>query len=169
MLCPLCKKFNYSAVKANNKFIEYIRKLKPKDSALALYDEIINDLKQDKSKDRNNELRNLQNDLLKESDRMDSIDLKLMDGEISSEDHQRMKSAIEKRREGINAKLESINPQDSDVGKKLEHAFNVIKNMPEILSSGRVEHKIQLLGLMFPEKIQFVAKNINPIICPLGS
>ena len=27
--------------------------------------------------------------------------------------------------------------------------------MPDILSSGRVEHKIQLLGSMFPEKIEF--------------
>ena len=31
----------------------------------------------------------------------------------------------------------------------------MIRNMPEILSSGRVEHKIQLLGSMFPEKIAF--------------
>jgi hypothetical protein len=27
--------------------------------------------------------------------------------------------------------------------------------MPEILTSGRVEHKIQLLGSMFPEKMEF--------------
>ncbi len=38
---------------------------------------------------------------------------------------------------------------------KLEHSINVIKNMPEILSSGRVEHKILILGSMFPEKIEF--------------
>ncbi len=78
-----------------------------------------------------------------------------MDGKLSSEDYQRMKSNINKRIDGLNTKLESLNPQNTSIGQKLEHAFNVIRNMPEILSSGRVEHKIQLLGSMFPEKIQF--------------
>ena len=54
-----------------------------------------------------------------------------------------------------NTKLESLNPRNTSIGQKLEHAFNVIRNMPEILTSGRVEHKVQLLGSMFPEKIQF--------------
>jgi len=78
-----------------------------------------------------------------------------MDGELSSEDYQRMKSNISKRRDKTNTKLESLNPQNTSIGQKLEHVFNVIRNMPEILSSGRMEHKIQLLGSMFPEKIEF--------------
>lgn len=73
----------------------------------------------------------------------------------SSEDFQRMKSNITNRRDKINYKLESLNPQNTSIGLKLEHVFNVIRNMPEILSQGRIEHKIRLLGLMFPEKIQF--------------
>jgi site-specific DNA recombinase len=98
----------------------------------------------------------LQNELLKEEMRLESIDVKFMDGELSSEDHQRMKSNITKRRDRINTKLES---QNTSVGQKLEHAFNVIRNMPDILSSGQVEHKIQLLGTMLPEKIEFHGEN----------
>lgn len=77
---------------------------------------------------------------------MDSIDTKLMDGEISPEDHQRRKKSIEVRRENVNVKLTSLRPQNIDVEKKLEHAIIVIRNMDEILSSGRMEHKILLIG-----------------------
>ena len=153
--CPHCCKFNYSAIKANTKFIEYIRKLKPKDSTLELYEEIVNDLRKTNSKDRLKEIKTLQTELLKEEERLESIDVKFVDDELSSEDYQRMKSNITKRRNRTNTKMESLNPQNTSVGQKLDHAFNVIRNMPEILSSGRVEHKIQLLGSMFPEKIEF--------------
>ena len=78
-----------------------------------------------------------------------------MDGKLCSEDYQRMKSNITKRRDKTNTKLESLDPRNTSVGQKLEHALNVIRNMPEILSSGRLEHKIQLPGSMFPEKIEF--------------
>lgn len=134
--------FNYSAIKPNTKFIEYIRKLKPKNSALELYEEIINDLRKTNSKDRLKEIKTVQIELLKEKERLESIDTKYMDGDLSSEDYQRMKSNITKRRDKTNTKLESLNPQNTSIGQKLEHAFNVIRNMDKILSSGRVEHKI---------------------------
>lgn len=153
--CPHCHKFNYSAVKANNKFIKYIRELIPKHSALALYEEILNDLRKENNIDKTREIKKLQRELLTENNRIESIDIKLMDSELSSEDHQRMKRNIDLRIDKINTRLDSLNFNYSDMAVKLEHAINVIKNMPEILSSGRVEHKILILGSMFPEKIQF--------------
>ena len=52
---------------------------------------------------------------------------------------------------------------DIDFEKKLGHAFNVIRNMDEILSSGRAEHKILLIGSMFPEKLIFEGENYRAI------
>lgn len=133
---------NYNAIKAITKFLEYNRKLKLKDSALELFKEIINDIRKTNSKDRLKEIEILQTELLEEKERLKSIDTKYADGELSSEDFQRMKSNIAIRRDKTNTILESLNLQNTSIGQKLEHAFNVIRNILEILSSGRVEHKI---------------------------
>lgn len=69
--CPHCHKFNYNANKANNRFVEYIKKLKPKHSALALYEEIVSDLRKENSRDKILEIRKLQNELLREKVRLD--------------------------------------------------------------------------------------------------
>ncbi len=82
-----------------------------------------------------------------------------MDGDINPEDHQRMKNSIEVRRENVNTKLASLKTQNVDIEKKLGHAINVIRNMDEILSSASVNHKILLIGSIFPEKIQFDGEN----------
>jgi site-specific DNA recombinase len=82
-----------------------------------------------------------------------------MDGDINPEDHQRMKYCIEVRRENVNTKLASLKPQNVDIEKKSGLAINVIRNMNEILSTARVEHKILLIGSMFPEKILFDGLN----------
>jgi len=157
--CPHCNRFNLNATKANRKFIEYIRQIKPKESVLTLYEEILNDLKKEKRADISKEIEKLKRDLMIEDQRLESIDIKLMDGDISPADHQRMKNSIEVRKEKVNIQLASLRPQNIDVKKKLWHAFNVIRNMDEILSSGRAEHKILLIGSMFPEKIQFDGEN----------
>ena len=157
--CPHCNRFNSSAIKANRKFIEYVRQLKPTESALALYEEILKDSKKERTSEIDKEIKKLQSELLVEDGRLDSIDTKLMDGDINPEDHQRMKYSIEVRRENVNTKLASLKPQNADIEKKLGHAINVIRNMDEILSSASVNHKILLIGSMFPEKILFDGEN----------
>jgi site-specific DNA recombinase len=157
--CPHCNRFNSSAIKANRKFVEYVRRLKPKESALALYEEILKDSKKERTGEIDKEIKKLQSELLVEDGRLESIDTKLMDGDINPEDHQRMKCSIEVRRENINTKLASFGPQNVDIEKKLSHAINVIRNMDEILSTASVEHKILLIGSMFPEKIHFDGEN----------
>ena len=93
--------------------------------------------------------------MLKEKERLESIDVKSCDAKMMVAGYHRMTGNITKRRDKTTTKLESLNPQNASTGQKLEHAFNVTRNMPEILFSGRLEHKIQLLGSMFPEKIEF--------------
>ena len=157
--CPHCNRFNLSAIKANRKFVEYIRQLKPKESALALYEEILKDSKKERTAAINTEIKKLQNELLVEDGRLVSIDTKLMDGDINTEDYQRMKISIEIRRENVNAKLASFRSQNVEIEKKLGHAINVIRSMDEILSLASVNHKILLIGSMFPEKIHFDGEN----------
>ena len=112
--CPHCKKFTHKANKANAKFIEYIQKLKPKNSTLVLFNETINDLRKHNNNGRLQEIPTVQKELLIEEGRLDSIDYKFMDGELSSKDFQRMKSTINRRRDGIMNKLELLNPQNTN-------------------------------------------------------
>ena len=157
--CPHCNKFNYSAIKANEKFVKYVRQLIPNDSVLELYKEIIKDLKKENKSEIMKEISQLEKDLITEEERLVSTDTKLMDGQISGEDHRRMKKSIEVRKDKINTRLTSLQPHNLDLENKLEYAINVIMNMDVILSKGKAEHKIQLIGSMFPEKIQFDGEN----------
>jgi len=157
--CPHCNRFNASAIKANSRFVEYVMQLKPKESALALYEEILADLKKGNMADTEKEIQKLNDELVVENQRLNSIDIKLMDGDIDSADYQRMKNNIESRKENISTKLTSLRPHNANFEKQLRHAVNVIRNMDMILSSGRTEHKIILIGSMFPEKILFDGEN----------
>ncbi len=157
--CPHCNRFNSNATNANRKFVEYIRQLKPKESVLALSEEILNDMKKERRADITKEIEKLKGDLIIEDQRLEYIDIRLMDGDINPADFQRMKNSIEIRKGKVKMHLASLRPQNIDVEKKLGHAINVIRNMDEVLASGRAEHKILLIGSMFPEKILFDGEN----------
>jgi site-specific DNA recombinase len=62
-------------------------------------------------------------------------------------------------------KLSLFNPENIDIERKLSHAINVIRNMDEILSSASVNHKILLIGSMFPEKIVFDGEKYQTNSC----
>lgn len=63
--CPHCKYFTHKANKANAKFIEYIQKLKAKNSILALFDDIISNLRKNSNNYRLQEIRTLQKEFLR--------------------------------------------------------------------------------------------------------
>ena len=157
--CPHCNKFNYSAIKANEKFVKYVKQLIPNDSILELYKEIIKDLKNENKSEILKEISKLKNDLTTEENRLLSIDTNFMDGKISGEDYMRMKASIDERKFNINSRLTLLQPGNSDLENKFDYAIDVIRNMDVILSTGKAEHKIQLIGSMFPEKIQFDGEN----------
>lgn len=157
--CPHCNKFNYSAIKANEKFVKYVKQLIPNDSILELYKEIIKDLKKENKSEILKEISQLEKELIIEEKRLVSTDIKYLDDKIKEEDYKRMKNNIEERKGNINKRLTLLHPCNSDLENKLEYAIDVIRNMDVILSTGKAEHKIQLIGSMFPEKIQFDGEN----------
>ena len=156
---PITNKFNYSAIKANEKFVKYVKQLIPNDSILELYKEIIKDLKKENKSEILKEISKLKNDLTTEENRLVSIDTNFMDGKISGEDYMRMKASIDERKFNINSRLTLLQPGNSDLENKFDYAIDVIRNMDVILSTGKTEHKIQLIGSMFPEKIHFDGEN----------
>ena len=52
--------------------------------------------------------------------------------------------------------MESLNR--ANIEPKLDYAINLISNLGEFFRNGLTETKIQLLGSMFPEKIEFDGK-----------
>ena len=56
--------------------------------------------------------------------------------------------------------MESLNR--ANIEQKLDYAINLISNLGEFFRNGLTETKIQLLGSMFPEKIEFDGNNIEP-------
>ena len=101
----------------------------------------------------------MEKELIIEEKRLVSTDIKYLDDKIKEEDYKRMKNNIEERKGNINKRLTLLHPCNSDLENKLEYAIDVIRNMDVILSTGKAEHKIQLIGSMFPEKIHFDGEN----------
>ena len=59
-------------------------------------------------------------------------------------------------------KINMLNGNTKGVKKKIDYSVNIINNLTNIMMNGSVEMKIKVLGSMFPEKIEFDGKNIEP-------
>ena len=157
--CHSCNKFNANATKTNELFIEYIKTLKPKTGVLQLYSKVFAAIKADRDKNINKEVASCVLNKKKEEEKLKKIDSDYADGKINSENYGRLVDNIQseiKRVDDDIYRLTTLNEKKVDV--KFDFAMNLLSNMDKILTNAPLEDKINILGSMFPEKIEFDGK-----------
>ena len=154
------KHLNLRAEKVNEGFAHYVASLKPNEAILALYQEILNDVRGENSKNLKAKVAKLESQLKEINERIDRINDLYFDGEIDKGDRDANIERQKRRADDIKSQIEALNlTNDSKVKDKIEYGVNILENIGRFFSEASPEVKVKLIGSMFPEKIEFDGKN----------
>ena len=157
--CNNQKHIRMRAENVNEEFARYTAQLKPNKTVLNLYNEILKDLQSERKGESKKEVAALQNELSTIQKRINSIEDKYLDGDLSKEEYNRMLERYTKEASTIQQQVEMReNPNRSNIEPKLNYSINLINNIDSYIRNASVGVKIKLISSMFPEKIEFDGK-----------
>ena len=144
------------AENVNEEFARYTAQLKTNKTVLDLYNEILKDLQSERKGESKKEVAALQNELSTVQKRINSIEDKYLDGDLTKEEYNRMLERYTKEASTIQQQVEMReNPNRSNIEAKLNYSINLINNIDSYIRNASVGVKIKLISSMFPEKIEF--------------
>lgn len=147
------KHFNKRAEDVNKGFVDYTSKLKPNKAVLALYNEILNDVRGDAIKENQKQADNLELELNNINSRIDRVNDLYFDGEISKAEKTRNIERYEADKTRLENQIKALRlNEEMKIKDKLDYSFNIIGNLGEFFRSAPTDVKIMLLGSIFPEK-----------------
>ena len=157
--CNNQKHIRMRAENVNEEFARYTAQLKPNKTVLNLYNEILKDLQNERKGESKKEVVALQNELSTVQKRINSIEDKYLDGDLTKEEYNRMLERYTKEASTIQQQVEMReNPNRSNIEPKLNYSINLINNIDSYIRNASVGVKIKLISSMFPEKIEFDGK-----------
>ena len=150
---------NMRAERVNEGFLEYVGKLHPNKAVLALYNEVIMEIRGDAVRVNRKEADNLAAEEEKIKLRIQKVNDMYFDGEISRNDKDENVTRYKKDLAELQDRMEVLRlSTDLNIRQKLDYSMNIIGNISMFFRLGDPEVKIKLLGSIFPEKIYFDEK-----------
>ena len=147
------------AENVNEEFARYTAQLKPNKTVLDLYNEILKDLQSEHKGESKKEVAALQNELSTIQKRINNIEDKYLDGDLTKEQYNRMLERYTKEASSMQQQIEMReNPNRGNIEPKLNYSINLINNIDSYIRNASVGVKIKLISSMFPEKIEFDGK-----------
>lgn len=157
--CNNQKHIRVRSENVNEEFARYTAQLKPNKTVLDLYNKILKDLQSERKGESKKEVAALQNELSTVQKRINSIEDKYLDGDLTKEEYNRMLERYTKEASTIQQQVEMReNPNRSNIEPKLNYSINLINNIDSYIRNASVGVKIKLISSMFPEKIEFDGK-----------
>ena len=154
--CEEAKHIRARAEKVNEGFAKYVSSLKPNETVLNLYEQILNDVRKEQSASVDGEIAQLQNKMLVFQKRIQTAKDKYLDGEMSKAEKDEAISHNQKEVDLLQEKIEILKEGNrSKIKPKLEYSMSLINNIDKFILDAPVETKIKLISSMFPEKIEF--------------
>ena len=139
------------AENVNEEFARYTAQLKPNKTVLDLYNEILKDLQNERKGESKKEAAALQNELSTVQKRINSIEDKYLDGDLTKEQYNRMLERYTKEASAMQQQIEMReNPNRGNIEPKLNYSINLINNIDSYIRNASVGVKIKLISSMFP-------------------
>ena len=157
---PNPKHFRCRADEANELFAQYTANLKPNETVLKLYSEILNDVRLERNGVIKQDLNKFEAELKAIEVSMNKADDKLINDDIDKSTHTRLMDRYRKESQEIQMKIDLMkNPNRSNLEPKLKYSIALINNIDSYMRDARVEVKCKVLSSMFPQKITFDGKS----------
>ena len=171
--CNHCKKYRVPAQQMNGDILRYIRQIRPCKAVLDLYEEVLNDIRTEKFKGINKEKNRIQEDVKKVEVRLQRLQDRFLDGEISSDDYKEIRQRYNDEIYALKSQVEILKtPNRSVVEPQMAYAMSFINNIERCLNSVEMSVRMDVLGSIFSGKMVFENGNcrtaqFNPIIAIL--
>ena len=141
--CNNQKHIRVRSENVNEEFARYTAQLKPNKTVLDLYNEILKDLQSERKGESKKEVAALQNELSTVQKRINSIEDKYLDGDLTKEEYNRMLERYTKEASTIQQQVEMReNPNRSNIEPKLNYSINLINNIDSYIRNASVGVKM---------------------------
>ena len=158
--CHDGKHLRKRADEVNEGFARYVSCLTLNEEVLSLYKEVLTDVRNEQGRETRNKVEDLQKEVRRVEDMLNTLDDKLLSGTISDANYNRISQRYEKQISDLKQQIEVMkNPNRSLIEPKLSYSISLLDNMEGVFRDAPVKVKIKLLGSIFPEKIEFDGKN----------
>lgn len=149
----------HDAIGANQEFSDYLKSMTISDEVVELYNEILADVFKEREGTKEEKLKSLKGQIKVFIDQQDSLDDRLLNGEISSEDYNRINRKLKENISSIESKAKELEGQESNLERHLKVGLSIMKNLSHYYEMGDIPVKQKIVGSIFPEKLIFDGKN----------
>ena len=140
--------------------MKYVSALKPNKAVLALYNEILLDIRGDKVRENKAKANKLESELNSIQERADRVKDLFYDGQITKAEKEQTMERYNRQISDLKERICALRmSKDMKVQDKLDYSINIIGNLGDFFKSAKPEVKVLLLGSIFPQKIEFDGKN----------
>ena len=147
------------AEEANLSFAEFVDQLRPNSAILALYNEILLDIRGEKVKENRKEADKLQSELDKLYERINRVNDLFFDGEISKIEKEKNIARYQHEAEVLRERIAALRlSADLKIKEKLTFSINLIANIGNFFRTAAPEVKIRVVGSIFPKNLEFDGK-----------
>lgn len=154
--CHDPKHIRLRAEAVNEAFAKYLGALKPNSAVLRLYEAVLRDVNGDDILNRKEDIKRLERQKTEIQEKINKADDKLLDGAINQASYERIVCRCENDLASISERIEILKTCNrTKLEPKLQYAISLIANLHTMVMEAPMEVKMQLLGSMFPEKIEF--------------
>jgi site-specific DNA recombinase len=136
-------------------FTFYLDTINVNEEVGALYAEILKDTFNKKEGDKEKRIDEMSEKILKEEARLQTLDKKYLDGEITYEDYQRMKTNLSDLIRSIKSNKDDLNNKETRLDKHLKFGISLLSHLSYYFANAPLFLKQRLVGSIFPEKLVF--------------
>lgn len=146
---------SFRADEAHSEFTKLLYTFKPKQEVADLYLEILKDVSKERKGGFKTKAKSIAPQIEALETKLITLQDKWLDGKTNDSDYHSMKERIEKQIRDLKFEQEQILSIDTNFNSKLDFGLNLLSNLDKFFDLMDVETKYYLIGLIFPEKLQF--------------
>ncbi|MFV0417416.1 MAG: hypothetical protein ACK5KT_01630 [Dysgonomonas sp.] len=146
---------SFRADEAHSEFVKMLYTFKPKQGTTDLYVEILKDVSRERKGGFKNKAKSITPQIETLETKLITLQDKWLDGKTNDSDYHSMKERIEKQIPDLRFEQEQILSIDTNFDSKLDFGLNLLSNLDKFFNLMDIETKYYLIGLIFPEKLQF--------------
>ena len=147
----------YSAIKANQRFIQLLDSFVPDKAVLDLFKAIMADLRHVLKVDIDRQIIEIGKEIEGLNKKIDEADDCLLSKQIDVETHNRILTRHKKCIEELEDKRSALKGNDvKEAQEKIKYSVNILENLGYYFQKADTEGKIKIIGSIFPEKLQFL-------------
>ena len=161
--CPTTgKHLRMPADKVNDAFVDFVSGLRPNNAIMELYNEVLNDLRKENARDVRTLIDKLDGEIQVINERMNSIEDRYLDNEITKEEYNRMINRQKAQLDKLKDRRELLEtPNRGKIEPQLKYSMSLIDNIDKFFKYAPADAKIRALSSIFSEKIEFDGKNFR--------